>query len=220
LAPKRKRTLGEHGNCEIISPTEISRIPYICMTFCKSTLSELDLLLLVEIGVLPPKEFGESWSWEGVGGPTEDTYESVLFAPFFVHVLGLPICSFVHGLLHFYFIDLTHPNPNSFFQIAIFIHLCEAFLGIVPHFGLWKYMYHCKPDLRKGFLEVVGGSSLELYCGLKLVFLGISPRTITGDGILSGLLLEIMKILYQPDYENNLTPSYLVGKRHEPTRDG
>ena len=68
---------------------------------------------------------------------TEDTHGRVILAPFFIRGLGLPICSFVRGLLRFYSIDLTHLNPNSILQIAIFIHLCEAFLGIPPYFGLW-----------------------------------------------------------------------------------
>jgi hypothetical protein len=40
------------------------------------------------------------------------------------------------GLLDFYELNLTHLNPNSILQIAISVHLCEAFLGILPHFEL------------------------------------------------------------------------------------
>jgi hypothetical protein len=40
------------------------------------------------------------------------------------------------GLLDFYELNLTLLNPNSILQVAIFVHLCEAFLGILPHFGL------------------------------------------------------------------------------------
>jgi hypothetical protein len=103
--------------------------------FRKSTLSESNLSRLVEMGVLPPKVLGGWRSWKGVGAPTEDSHQSVVFASLFIHGLGLLICSFVHGLLDFYFIDFTHLNPNFILQIAIFIHLCEAFLGIVHHFG-------------------------------------------------------------------------------------
>jgi hypothetical protein len=85
----------------------------------------------------------------------------MVFALFFVCRLGLPICSFVCGLLDIYSIDLTHLNPNSILQIAIFIHVCDEFLEIVQHFGLWMYMYHCKHDLRDGLLQVVGCASLE-----------------------------------------------------------
>lgn len=37
----------------------------------------------------------------------------------------------------------------------------QAFLGVVPHFGLWKHLYHCKPGMRDRRLQVVGGASLE-----------------------------------------------------------
>ena len=57
----------------------------------------------------------------------------------------LPFC----GLLDFYALNLTHLNPNSVLQIVVFVHLCEAFLGILPHFGLWKYLYPVGP----GWLE-------------------------------------------------------------------
>jgi hypothetical protein len=75
----------------------------------------------------------------------EDTHESVVFIPFLIQGLGLPVPPFFHDLLNFYSLNLTHLDPNSMLQIAISVHLCEAFLGVYPHFGLWKYLYHCKP---------------------------------------------------------------------------
>jgi len=66
-----------------------------------------------------------------------------------------------------------HLNPNSILQLLIFVHLCEAFLGIVPHFGLWKHLYHCKAGLRDGVLQVIGGASFELRKNHKSVYLDI-----------------------------------------------
>jgi hypothetical protein len=43
---------------------------------------------------------------------------------------------FFCGLLDFYDLNLTHLNTNSILQVAIFVHLCKDFLGILPHFGL------------------------------------------------------------------------------------
>jgi hypothetical protein len=40
--------------------------------------------------------------------------------------------SYFRGLLDFYNLNLTHLNPNYILQVAIFVHLCEAFLGILP----------------------------------------------------------------------------------------
>jgi hypothetical protein len=68
---------------------------------------------------------------------------------------------------------LTHLNPNSILQISIFVHLCEAFLGVLPHFGLWKYLYHCRPGMAGGQHQLVGGASLEMRRGRKTEYLEI-----------------------------------------------
>lgn len=74
----------------------------------------------------------------------------VVFVPFLIRGLGLPISPFFRGLLDYYSLNLTHLNLNYVLQIAIFMHLCEAFLGISPHFVLWKYLYHCMPGMASG----------------------------------------------------------------------
>ena len=164
MAPKKK-TLSERGNTSEGLPHNENRqlsSPYLA--YRPSTVTEPMLQSLVAMGVVPPKEVA-NWrvcEKKDDATPTEDTYEAMVFMPFFIQGLGLSICSFVRGLLQFYAINLTHLNPNSILQLSIFIHLCEAFLGIVPHFGLWKYLYHCKAGLRDRVLQVTGGASFEL----------------------------------------------------------
>jgi hypothetical protein len=68
---------------------------------------------------------------------------------------------------------LTHLNPNSILQISIYVHLCEAFLGVLPYFGLWKYLYHCRPGMAEGQHQLVGGASLEMRHGRKTDYLEI-----------------------------------------------
>jgi hypothetical protein len=129
--------------------------------------SESDLLDLVGVGVLPPKEL---YSWRicrGVTVPTEDTHESVVYVPFLIRGLALPVSPFFRGLLDFYNLNLTHLNPNSILQISIFVHLCEAYLRILRHFELWKYLYHCRPGMAGGQHQLVGGASLEMRRGRK-----------------------------------------------------
>jgi hypothetical protein len=138
-----------------------------------SVVSESDLLHLVSIGVLPPKELCSWRICHGVTVPTEDTHESVVYVLFFLRGLALPISPFFRGLLDFYQLNLTHLNPNSILQISIFVHLCEAFLGILPHFGLWKYLYHCCPGMARGQHQLVGGVSLEMRHGRKTDYLDI-----------------------------------------------
>jgi hypothetical protein len=95
------------------------------------------------LGVLSLKELCSWRICRGVTVPTEDTHESIIYVPFLIRGLALPISPFFRGLLDFYRLNLTHMNPNSIMQVSIFVHLCKAFLGILPHFGLWKYLYHC-----------------------------------------------------------------------------
>jgi hypothetical protein len=105
--------------------------------------------------------------------PTEDTHEAVIFMPFLIRGLALLASPFFRGLLDFYALNLTHLNPNSFLQIVMFVHICEAFLGILPHFGIWKYLYHYRPGMAGGQHQLVGGASLELHRGRKIKYLDI-----------------------------------------------
>jgi len=75
--------------------------------------------------------------------------ETVVFKSFYEKGFALPAGAFFRGLLHFYGRDVTHLMPNSIAQIAIFIHLCEGYLGIAPppHFNLWRALYRLKGHL-------------------------------------------------------------------------
>ena len=57
---------------------------------------------------------------------------------------------------------MHHLTPNSFVHISIFVHLCEAFLGIEPHFELFRFLFHLKPQPNRFVLDVVGGAGLQL----------------------------------------------------------
>jgi hypothetical protein len=169
MAPKRKASSSSVAIIPPIDPN--SQLPFAGNHM--SVVSESDLLHLVSIGVLPPKEL---CSWRiccGVTVLTEDTHESVIYVPFLIRGLALPISPFFRGLLDFYRLNLTHLNPNSILQVSVFVHLCESFLGVLPHFGLWKYLYHCRPRMAGGQHQLVGGVSLEMHRGRKTDYLDI-----------------------------------------------
>jgi hypothetical protein len=71
-------------------------------------------------------------------------YEWVRFIPFLICSLGFLIHPFFRGLLHFYCLQIHHLSPNSILHIACFITLCEAFLNVEPHFGLWRKYFQVK----------------------------------------------------------------------------
>ena len=70
--------------------------------------------------------------------------ERVCFASFMQRGLSLPVHGFLRGLLHVYGLQLHDLTPNSILQITCFITLCECFLGVFPHWGLWKYLFDMK----------------------------------------------------------------------------
>jgi hypothetical protein len=101
-----------------------------------------------------------------------------------------PSLLFFRGLLDFYDLNLTHLNPNSILQVAIFVQLCEAFLGILPHFGLWRYLYHCRPGMAAGQHQLIGGASLGLHRGRKVEYLDIPLKDSIKGWRLEWFILE------------------------------
>ena len=73
---------------------------------------------------------------------------------------GFPLHPFIRGIMYYYGIDFHDLSPNSFLNISTFIVMCEAFLRISPHFGLWLKIFNVKP-------KVVGGEHAE--CGGAMV---------------------------------------------------
>ena len=80
-----------------------------------------------------------------------------MFLSFLYRGLSLPAHKFLHHLLRVYEIQLWQLTPNSILHLAIFITLCEAFLGIEPHFGLWKKIFFVKRYNSSGGSFVIGG---------------------------------------------------------------
>jgi hypothetical protein len=109
MAPKRKASSSSVAIIPPIDPN--SQLPFAGNHM--SVVSESDHLHLVSIGVLPSKELCSWRICRGVTVPIEDTHESVIYVPFLIRGLALPISPFFHGLLDFYRLNLTHLNPNS-----------------------------------------------------------------------------------------------------------
>jgi hypothetical protein len=94
--------------------------------------------------------------------PMENVDEIVTFYNFAERGLALPSCSFFRGLLYYYGLELHYLNPNSICHIAIFIHFCEAFLGIEPHWNLFWFLFRIKPQPTSKNPSVVGGAGIQL----------------------------------------------------------
>ncbi|KAK1645145.1 hypothetical protein QYE76_062950 [Lolium multiflorum] len=82
---------------------------------------------------------------------------TVMFIAFLFCGLSLPAHEFIRSLLFFYGIQLWQLTPNSILHLSIFITVCEAFLGIDPHWGLWRKIFYVKRHNDSNGPPVVGG---------------------------------------------------------------
>ena len=92
--------------------------------------------------------------------PTPRPHLRVVFLTHFLQGLGFSLHPFVRGLMFYYGLDFHDLAPNFILNISAFIIVCEAFLRIQPHFGLWLKIFSVKP-------KVVGGRQAE--CGGTMV---------------------------------------------------
>jgi hypothetical protein len=128
---RSKSTGFEEGNMEkapVLDP---------CIVWEPSTVAEEKIQALADRGLLSPKtEVG----WRPAAGeefPTEGTSKTVVFLAHIERGFSVLVGDFLCGLVYFYSIELVHLVPNSKTIISTFIHLCEAYLSITPHFHLF-----------------------------------------------------------------------------------
>jgi hypothetical protein len=61
-----------------------------------------------------------------------------------------------------YGVQLHQLTPNLILHIAYFITLCESFLGIEPHFLLWKYLFQLRPSVALTKKPELGGAVVSI----------------------------------------------------------
>ena len=135
-----------------------------------SSVTEGHIKKLRKVGYLH-KDIAHRLPDEGQLIPTPRPHERVVFLPHFLRGLGFPLHPFVQGLMFYYGMDFHDLAPNFILNISAFIVMCEVFLRIQPHFGLWLKTFNVKP-------KVVGGQQAE--CGGAMV--GKMPNVIWLEG--------------------------------------
>jgi hypothetical protein len=120
--------------------------------------------------------------WRAVAGeefPSEDVKEEVVFASFFERGFNLSAGVFFCGLLYYYRLELVHRVPNPVTVVSTFIHFCEAYLGIPPHFLLWRYFFCVKSTGKRS--GPVGAVMFVLRLDLKAEWIDTDlPDNIVG----------------------------------------
>jgi hypothetical protein len=136
-----------------------------------------DLLALLNSGFIREKEMD---MWRAAAGdpyPMKKSEDEILmFVLFAERGLALPVSDFFKGLMGYYGVEYLSLNPNSIFHTAVFVHVCEAFLGIKPHWILFRKFFRVKPQPSASNPRVVGGAGIQMredaaeqYLSYKLI---------------------------------------------------
>jgi hypothetical protein len=94
--------------------------------------------------------------------PKPPSGHQVMFLAFLLRGLSLPAHEFLHGLLFVYGVQLHQLTSNSILHIACFITLCDSFLGIDPHWILWKFLFRLHPSVSLGKNPELGGAIVSV----------------------------------------------------------
>ena len=97
--------------------------------------------------------------------PTPKPGESVVFMSHFLRGLGFLTDPFVRGLMYYYGLEFHDLAPESILHISSFIVVCEAFLRITPHFGLWLKTFKVEPKMIEGQHAECGGAFISKNAG-------------------------------------------------------
>jgi hypothetical protein len=173
---KRSRSKSE-GSAQESSPPTCPAHPNPTKEWKKSKLKTEDLLALVNSGFLREKEMDLWHAATGDPYPMEKNLDEVpMFARFVERGLALPASDFFKGLLKYYGIEYLNLNPNGIFHISVFVHFCEAFVGIKPHWILFWKFFRMKPQPSTNDPQVVGGAGIQMredvadqYLSYKLI---------------------------------------------------
>jgi hypothetical protein len=122
-----------------------------------------DLMALLNSGFLGEKEVD---MWRAAAGdpyPMEKNPDEIpMFTWFAGRGLSLPASDFFKGLLGYYSNEYLNLNPNGIFHTSVFVHFCEAFLGIKPRWILFRKFFRVKPQPSASSPRVVGGAGIQM----------------------------------------------------------
>jgi hypothetical protein len=73
--------------------------------------------------------------------PTPTGGYAVSCMTFYEWGFGMPSHRFLRSLLRSYGLELHHLTPLRIVHMVAFVTLCETYIGIEPHFNLWRYFF-------------------------------------------------------------------------------
>lgn len=142
----------------------------------RSTVDKATLEGLVDAGLLKDEATA---GWRPTAGepcPMPNTNELVVFEDFFKRGFGVSIHPFLRMLIRYWGISLCNLHPNTILYISIYNDFYESYLGIPPHFNLFRHLFVPKKRGSSGS-RVCGVVYLQLQEGMAEKYISILLNT-------------------------------------------
>jgi hypothetical protein len=114
----------------------------------RSTVTTLSLNLLVAGGQLAANVDGQPAEWivpsERDRFPNPPFGYVVSFVRFHERGFAAPASRFMRAMCYHYSVELHNFTPNAISQAAMFVGVCEGFLGIPVNWDLWVHLFHAE----------------------------------------------------------------------------
>jgi hypothetical protein len=121
----------------------IDPLPWPCLTATRLALSEL-----VNAGQLVANEDGQPAAWIDPPATDREPNPSFGYVVSFIrfHKQGFKTLAsrFLRGLCYHYGVELHNFAPNAILQAAMFVGVCEGFLGIPVNWDLWVHLFRAE----------------------------------------------------------------------------
>jgi hypothetical protein len=96
-----------------------------------------------------------------------------VFFCFLVAGMVSPMSLFLHAVLSTYGVVLAHLHPNALLTLAIFQHLCEAYVGMHPLLALFCVLFEARLDASG---TVSGYLTIRLRLSMVMRFIPLPSR--------------------------------------------
>ena len=100
--------------------------------------------------------------------PVPGESQVISFISFHLTKFRVPMHPFMGRFLHHFGLWLHDLMPHRVAHLAVFVTPCECYLGIDPHFDLWRQIFHL--NLNKdddGSVQWIGTVAIQLGNNLK-----------------------------------------------------